>query len=368
MVPAKKTKILLLFCGGTIAMAPDPKTGSLRPALKPEELYSMAPKIRQYADIDVKFITDIDSTNMTSKEWSKIIEAIHDNMESYDAFLLTHGTDTMAETANAIAFAFGCGLKKPVVITGSQAAPHLLGTDAIANLERAVSVAINTTRPEVMISFHDHVFRGTRTQKTSERKLNAFHSPAEHPLAEHMGDTIHWNVEKNPKKEKHESLFLPYFNERVVSISLHAASDAGNITESLLVKSVEQRPKGFVWTSLGAGNIPESLYPAIEATKKINIPIVVTSQFPGGKLNMNQYESGRKALEAGVIPAGNMTPESAIVKLKWALGLAEHEISSGKLAETQLIPFVRLVFEHERANEITLDESKPLPVSWKYAV
>src|SRR3990167_2987015 len=142
-----KKKILMLFCGGTIAMVKNEK-GALEPGLKPEQLYAMCPKIREHVDIQVKFITDIDSTNMTSAEWLKMIEIIHDNMGQYDAFLLTHGTDTMAETANAIALAFGSTLAKPVIITGSQAAPHELGSDAIANLERAVLAAVSTQRPE----------------------------------------------------------------------------------------------------------------------------------------------------------------------------------------------------------------------------
>ena len=352
-----KKKILMLFCGGTIAMVKNEK-GAIEPGLKPEQLYAMCPKIREHVDIQVKFITDIDSTNMTSAEWLKMIEIIHDNMGQYDAFLLTHGTDTMAETANAIALAFGSTLAKPVIITGSQAAPHELGSDAIANLERAVLAAVSTQRPEVMISFHDNLYRGVRTQKRSERKLDAFTSPAEVPIAEYLGGGIQFNIEEHERLEALSRVFLPYFNERVIAISLHAASDAQHITDRLLAEEGGKKIQGLVWTSLGAGNIPELLYATIEFASKKNIPIVVVSQYPGGRLNMNTYEAGRKALELGIIPASDMTPEAAVTKLKWALGLAQHY----NVPLDKIPSFVDHTFHHNRANEITLEKNDLLPL------
>jgi L-asparaginase len=356
-VPQKKKKILMLFCGGTIAMIKNAQ-GSLEPGLKPEQLYSMAPKIKEHADIDVQFITDIDSTNMTSAEWLKMINAINENMYNYDAFLLTHGTDTMAETANAIALAFGSTLAKPVIITGSQAAPHELGSDATTNMERAVLAAITTRRPEVMISFHDNLYRGVRTQKRSERKLDAFSSPVEMPVAEYLGGGIQFLIEDSERIQTMSRAFLPFFNEQVIAISLHAASDAQHISETLLSGEGNKKIQGLVWTSLGAGNIPELLYPTIVLAEKKSIPIVVVSQYPGGRLNMLAYESGRKALELGVIPAGDMTPEAAVTKLKWALGLAMHK----GIKPSEIPAFVDHIFHHNRANEITIEKSSELPL------
>ena len=239
-----KKNILLLFSGGTIAMAPDPLTGALKPALNPEQLYSMAPKIKDYANIKVEFITDVDSSNMTSREWIKIIQTISSEMNNYDAFVITHGTDTMAETASAISFAFGSTLSKPVIITGSQSPPNNLGTDAIVNLERAILAAISTKQNIVMLSFHDFIFRGTRAKKQSERKLAAFHSPAEYPLGEHMGDSIYWSP---IVKTTISNQYLPFFNERVIELSLHSATEATHMLESLLMRKEGGKN---TWTSL----------------------------------------------------------------------------------------------------------------------
>ena len=123
----------MLFCGGTIAMDKGPK-GDLRPALTPEQLYSLVPKLKKFVSLKTKFITDIDSTNMSSKEWLKMIDAIHENQHNFDAIVITHGTDSMADSASAIAHAFGDTLKIPVVMTGSQSAPFELGSDAVPTL------------------------------------------------------------------------------------------------------------------------------------------------------------------------------------------------------------------------------------------
>ena len=356
----KKDKICLLFCGGTIAMAPD-EEGALKPALTPEQLYSIAPNIEEYADFDFIFITDIDSSDMGVEEWKKIIDTINKKMDKYDAFVITHGTDTMVNTASAVALAFGRNLKKPVIITGAQAAPHHLGGDARVNLERAVLTATSTKRNEVIISFHDYVFRGPRTQKKSERRLAAFHTPSEPPLGEHMGDKLHWFVDPDQEFEAPDVKLLNYFNPRVVQISIQPAADAEYIMECIFERKKKDRIAGLVWVSLGAGNLPARHHDSIRQANDLNIPIVVTSQFPGGKLNMRAYKAGLDALKLGVVPAEDMTPEAAGVKLRWALGIAEMLIEQKKLKRKDLIDFVRKMFLHDRAGEITLDESKPLP-------
>ncbi|MDO8538241.1 MAG: asparaginase [archaeon] len=356
----KKKKICLLFCGGTIAMARKSPDSPLEPTLNSDQLYSMVPKIKQFAEIQVKFVVNRDSSNMVADDWLKMINTIKENMNDFDAFILTHGTDTMAQTANAIAYAFGRTLKKPVIITGSQAEPWALGTDATVNIERAFRTALSTTIPEVMISFHDLVLRGTRTRKSSEKKLAAFHSPAINPLAEHFGSSMHWNINPNPTIEQNTSeKFLPYFSQRVITVSLESGQDAQYVNESLLARS-QERIAGIIWVSLGAGNVPEIHHTTIKRAKELGIPIVVTSQFPGGKLNMNEYKAGSDALKLGVIPAEDMTPEAASTKLKWTLGVAEKMISQNKLKKEDIIEFAKKVFSHNRAEEVTLNNSVEL--------
>ncbi len=339
-------------------MRRDPATNTLKPALKPEELYSMAPKIRKHADVDIKFVTKKDSSDLTANDWKKMCDAIHDNMDKYDAVVMTHGTDTMAHTANAIAYAFGKTLKIPVVMTGAQCEPDALGTDAIANIERAFLAATTTTRPEVMVSFNHAVFRGTRVRKIDETNLAAFGSPAALPLATFTGGGIEWRVKPNPKRDiAHGEEYSPFFNDHVLTTSMESGMSPAHLKE-LFVKKSSSRIQGIVWSSLGQGNIPQAHYKTIVEAQKLGIPIVVTAANAGGRLNMQNYATGAGALKLGVIPAHNMTPEAASSKLKWLLGRAEVLNKKGQLKQSEVTSFVKKGFEKKRAKEVNFPKKK----------
>jgi len=155
----KKPRVLVLFCGGTIAMRRNAK-GAMEPALTPQQLFKLAPRVRDHADVDIHFITGKDSSALTFNDRKKILAAIRKNMHNYDAIVVTHGTDTMATTASTLALALGGGLKIPVVLTGSQMAPEDFACDATPNLERAFYAATTAAQPGVYLAFHDHVHGG----------------------------------------------------------------------------------------------------------------------------------------------------------------------------------------------------------------
>lgn len=380
-------------------MAKNPETGALEPKLTPEQLYSLAPKIKEHADIaHVEKITDKDSSDIDSSDWKKMCRFIHRNQDKYDAFVMTHGTDTMAYTANAIAYAFGKSLKVPVVITGSMTEPDILRSDAATNMEGAVAAAISTRRPEVMISFDKLVLRGTRARKVRETGFDAFNSTTT-PLAEHLGGRPAWNVSSNPRRPSFISdKFKPMFSQRVITIPLESGQDADFINRRLLGEDEPAeryakalfgnvRPRGFktqyfsrrpmtpqqiqeekrrkderlnglIWESLGSGNVPAIHHATLKRGLELNVPIVVVSSYPGRTLNMTAYAPGLEALKIGAIPAGDMTREAASVKLKWLLGVAEHEISKGRMDRSKLVSFVRNQFFKDRAKEISLPKRK----------
>ena len=171
----RKPSLLLLYCGGTIGMRQDLRTSALKPELSAEELLKQNKQLREEFFIDVKTITNIDSTNMQPHHWQSIAQEIAKAYEHYDGFVVTHGTDTMAYTATALSFALG-DLGKPVVLTGSQVPPEILGSDALTNLMHACQVA-TMDFAEVSIVFGTQILRGNRSMKVSESERNAFMSP-----------------------------------------------------------------------------------------------------------------------------------------------------------------------------------------------
>lgn len=119
-------KILLLATGGTIASVEGNE--GLVPGLSAEELLHYFPKSSLNIEIDCKILMNIDSTNIQPEYWIEIANSVFNHYDKYDGFVITHGTDTLAYTSAALSYMLQ-GLKKPVVLTGSQVPISLKKTE-----------------------------------------------------------------------------------------------------------------------------------------------------------------------------------------------------------------------------------------------
>ncbi|KAJ3401093.1 hypothetical protein HDV05_000673, partial [Chytridiales sp. JEL 0842] len=123
----------------------------------------------------------MDSSNMNMKDWVKIATDIEVNYHLYDAFLILHGTDTMAYTASALSFMLE-DLGKSVILTGSQVPLAEVRNDAVENLLGALTIAGHFVIPEVTLFFAQKLYRGNRSSKVDAYDFNAFDSPNLRPL------------------------------------------------------------------------------------------------------------------------------------------------------------------------------------------
>ena len=192
-----KTSILIIYTGGTIGMVKDSKTGILKP-FNFENLFDIIPTLKLFNfDIDSYcFDPLMDSSNMNPDNWVQIVEVIEKNYESYDGFVVLHGSDTMAYTASALSFMLQ-NLNKPVILTGSQLPLGVVRTDGRENILTAIEIAAakedeTPIVPEVCIYFENQLFRGNRTIKYNAQNFEAFLSPNYPALAE-AGINIDYN-------------------------------------------------------------------------------------------------------------------------------------------------------------------------------
>jgi L-asparaginase len=321
-----KNKILIVGHGGTLAMAPD-QEGDLAPALTVEDLLKLAPRIEKYADIDLLNLENKDSVNLHPTHWLRLAATLLENGPKYDGFVVTHGTDTMTYTASAVAMILGKFFDKPVVFTGSQMPMVALGNDGVANFERAVLGAAdsyNNGIAETMIFFDKWLMRAVRTVKTNESRLDAFDSPVYPATALFKGTGFDFNLQARSVDEIHYVLSPDAIKDVQFNNSILNLSAFPGLKPSLLQAIIEQ-PEclGVVFNALGAGNIateePFSLREPIEQAKEMGKPFIITTQFVGGSTELI-YATGKAAIEAGAITAGDMTSSSAVVKLMHALG------------------------------------------------
>ncbi len=182
-----KSKILLIYTGGTIGMIKDYRSGALMP-FDFSELESKIPELSQLECTieSISFEHPIDSSNMKPQDWLKIAGLIEQNYDLFDGFVVLHGSDTMSYTSSALSYMLE-NLSKPVVFTGSQLPIGDLRTDAKENLITSIQIAAlkEKNKPliqEVCLYFEYKLYRANRTTKVNAEHFKAFESPNFPPL------------------------------------------------------------------------------------------------------------------------------------------------------------------------------------------
>lgn len=338
-------KILLIGYGGTIFMKIE--SGVVVPLESLEDLQTLLPDFDIDVDLTFEAMSTIDSTNVTPHDWKRLAIKLRNEMDSYDGFIIAHGTNTMAYTASALALALGRGLKKPVVLTGSQLPLGVYRTDAQFNLENAIQAvleAIEAGISEVMVSFFDKVLRGARTIKISETAYNAFGSPAYPPLAAITSSGVSFRADTS-RMNLDPLKINPNFQLGVLTVELAPGQQPSMI--KVVVES--GRCRGLILKSHGAGSVPDSpdfdfIRFIQECVTDFDVPVIIATKFLGGNAFKKTNDAPAvAALEAGAIHAADMTDVMTEVKLMWLL--AQGYASVEDLRRLMLQDFVGEVTE-----------------------
>ena len=316
--------VLLIYTGGTIGMGVNPSTGVLEP-LDFNKLLAHMPELQDIpAHVDVhQFAEPIDSSDMNPQLWARIVEIIAESYDSYDGFVILHGTDTMAFTASALSFMLE-NLTKPVILTGSQLPIGQLRTDGRENLITSIEIAAAKGAdglprvPEVCIYFSGKLLRGNRATKVNSEGFNAF-------------DTFNFPhlADAGVKISFHDELILkPDYSRSMVP---HTKMDTGVVVFTLFpgipektVRHLLDAPelRGIVMRTYGSGNAPQLpwLMQALSEATARGIVIINITQCAAGPVEMARYSGGYLLKNAGVISGFDGTVECAVAKLMHLLG------------------------------------------------
>ncbi|XP_061824807.1 60 kDa lysophospholipase isoform X2 [Nerophis lumbriciformis] len=268
----------------------------------------------------------LDSSNMTTEDWGRIGKDIEKNYESYDGFVILHGTDTMAYTASALSFM--CEhLGKPIILTGSQVPIYEMRNDGRDNLLGALLIAGQFVIPEVCLYFYNKLYRGNRVTKVDAGSFNAFSSPNLAPLATAEvdfainWDTV-WRANTTAKFQVRTEL-----NRNVGLLRLFPGITAATVRAFL------QPPmEGVVLETYGSGNAPDNrsdLLEELKAATESGVIIINITQCLRGTVSTS-YATGKVLMDAGLIAGGDMTPEAALSKLSYVLAKTEISLDAKK--------------------------------------
>lgn len=315
--------LLVIHTGGTISMSQDQSNKVVTNDINPISMHQDV--INQYAQIDELNPFNVPSPHMTIQHVKQLKDIILEAVTNkyYDGFVITHGTDTLEETAFLLDLLLG--IEQPVVITGAMRSSNEIGSDGLYNYISAIRVASDekARHKGVMVVFNDEIHTARNVTKTHTSNTNTFQSPNHGPLGVLTKDRVQFH-------------HMPYRQQ-----ALENVNDKLNVP---LVKAYMGMPgdifsfysregiDGMVIEALGQGNIPPSALEGIQQLVSLNIPIVLVSRSFNGIVSPTYaYDGGGYQLaQQGFIFSNGLNGPKARLKLLVALSnnLDKAEIKS----------------------------------------
>jgi glutamyl-tRNA(Gln) amidotransferase subunit D len=346
-ISPNKPNVKLLGTGGTIASRLDYRTGAVIPAFSPGELYGAVPELADICNLSTEKLFGVFSENMGPHEYKELAKAIGREIEDgIDGVVIGHGTDTMHHTASILAFMVQ-NPPVPIVMVGSQRSSDRPSSDAALNLIHATTTAATSDIAEVMVCMfgptsdeYALLHRGTRVRKMHSSYRSTFRTIGDVPLATvTRAGVTPLRQDYNRRRDDRRVDIVPTFEERVTLLYYYP-----NMHPDIIDSLVENGYRGIVIAGTGLGHVNKPVYPAIERATAAGVAIYMTVQTLWGYVHMFVYDTGRDLMAKGIIPAENMLPEVAYVKLAWALGQTD---DLNKVRELMLTPIRGEITERE---------------------
>lgn len=308
--------IELISTGGTIAMGVDDNSGGAVQKLSAEGLLQGMPSLDGIAHVEaINFCNKPGPHVLPSDvfELSKVIRSLFSSKKA-DGVVVTHGTDTIEETAYALDLLLDSD--NPVVVTGAMRNTSLLSADGPSNMFNSIltAAANDACGMGTMVVFNNEVHLARDVTKTSATQLNTFRSPLFGPVGFIYADRVQFVRGRGPRetipaRDVYAQVELIKFSQGMSNLLFEAVKDS--------------RIDGVVVEAAGVGHVSMTVAKEIRELMEMGKPVVITSRCYEGLILGNAYafEGSEKDLQdMGVIFAPGLNGQKARIKLILTLG------------------------------------------------
>jgi L-asparaginase len=321
-------KILVVFTGGTFSMKIDKKTGGAIPRYSGSELLKKIPDAKKLAEISCYDFGKYPGPHMTPELMMALSRKIRELMEEeeYRGIIITHGTDTLEETAYFLDLTIKNEI--PIVVTGSMKNSSEPDWDGPRNLMDAIHICLNDNCRNigVLVCLNGEINAASEVTKIYTEQIDSFTSLDFGAL----GFVQNGRVVLNRLPRKIETLETEKLVSNVDLLTVYAG-----MNDKFFRYSADSGTEGIVVEALGVGNVPPPAFEGIKYAVEKGIPIVLVSRCPAGEtLDIYSYPGAGKWLhKLGVIFTDYLNGQKARIKLMLALGITKDKRALRKLFE-----------------------------------
>lgn len=323
-------KVIIIGTGGTIASYVDYSTGAVKPLETAQDVLYAEPDLLKLGDIEAEILFNIFSEDMNQKYWKKLARRVYERISEGTGVVVAHGTDTMSFSASALSFLIE-NPYAPVIFTGSQRSSDRPSSDAYLNLLGSVRVA-QSDLGEVAVVMHSSmnddslaIHRAVKVRKMHTSRRDAFRSINSDPIGT-VSKEFELKMNDYRKVRSGEMHLYENMSEKVGLLFFYPGIDI-----EMFSRFIENND-GIIIAGTGLGHISNYFIDYLREAIRMGKIVGITSQCLYGSVNLNVYSTGRRLLESGVIPLGDMLPEVAYVKLSFLLGNFSFEDSKTLLS------------------------------------
>lgn len=323
----------ILFTGGTISMRLDPATGGAVPALSAAEILAQVPGLSDIADIEIEDFSRLPGPHVTPEQMWRLAKraAAWLDRPDIDGIVITHGTDTIEETAYLLDLVLVT--EKPVVLVGAMRTVSDVGWDGPANLLAAVRVAAAPAArgQGVLVVMDDHILPAREVRKVHTESSASFATPEFGPLGQVDAGHVIFRRQALPRPKWQDPQAEPGLRVARLETRVDLLQAYTGMDDAILDLLASRGPRGLALIAFGRGNVPPSIMPALRRTVDAGVLVTVSSRCVAGRVSPRYgYDGGGLQLrQMGAILAGDLSGAKARLLQMVVLGFTS-ELSEAK--------------------------------------